>query len=284
MSRADPPRAGLNGLGSLIELLSPVAAGPDRYLAPSRFGASSGRLFGGQLVAQALRAATLSVDAAYLPHSLHSYFVSTGHASRPVDLRVERVRTGRSFATRQVTASQQGVTIFVLAASFHVAEPGESYQVPMAVSVPPPESDEPWAPLMTGPISAEFELREFAPEPWQDDGAARAARRFWVRTRGRLPGDPGMHAAVFGYVSDFGATIAAHVPIGVPFGTGMHASLDHSVWFHRPVLMDEWVLIDYRPVSNSGARGLVLGTAYSIGGELLASTAQEVVIRSGAVR
>ena len=283
MSRADSSRPGLDGLGSLIELLSPVAAGPDRYLAPSRFGASSGRLFGGQLVAQALRAATLSVDAAYLPHSLHSYFVSTGHASRPVDLQVERVRTGRSFATRQVTASQQGVTIFMLAASFHVAEPGESYQ-PMAVSVPPPESDEPWAPLMTGPISAEFELREFAPEPWQDDGAARAARRFWVRTRGRLPDDPGMHAAVFGYVSDFGATIAAHVPIGVPFGTGMHASLDHSVWFHRPVLMDEWVLIDYRPVSNSGARGLVLGTAYSIGGELLASTAQEVVIRSGAVR
>jgi acyl-CoA thioesterase-2 len=270
--------------GSLIELLTPVAAGPDRYLAQSRIGAGSGRLFGGQLVAQALRAAAFSVDAAYLPHSLHSYFVSAGHSSRPVDLRVERVRTGRSFATRQVTASQRGVTIFVLAASFHVAEPGESYQVALAAPVPPPESDQPWAPLITGPIAAELELREFAPEPWLDDGAARAARRFWVRTRGPLPEDPGVHAAVFGYVSDFGATIAAHIPIGVPFGTGMHASLDHSVWFHRPVLMDEWVLIDYRPVSNSGARGLVLGTAYSLGGELLASTAQEVVIRSGAPR
>jgi acyl-CoA thioesterase II len=278
------PRAGLNGVGSLIELLSPAAAGPDLYLAPSRFGASSGRLFGGQLVAQALRAATLSVDAAYLPHSLHSYFVSTGHASRPVHLRVERTRTGRSFATRQVTASQQDEIIFVLSASFHVAEPGENYQVPLAAAVPPPDSDQPWAPLMGGPLAAEFELREFAPEPWQDDGVARATRRFWVRARGRLPADPGLHAAVFGYVSDFGATVAAHVPIGVPFGAGMHASLDHSIWFHRPVLMDEWVLIDYRPVSNAGARGLVLGTAYSIGGELLASTAQEVVIRSGAVR
>ena len=246
MSRVEPSR----GVGALIELLTPAPAGPDRYLAHSRAGAASGRLFGGQLVAQALRAATLSVDATYLPHSLHSYFVSTGHSSRPVDLRVERVRTGRSFAVRQVTASQQGVTIFVLAASFHMAEPGESYQTPMAAPVPPPESDQPWAPLMTGPLVAELELREFAPEPWQDDGVARAARRFWVRTRERR----------------------------------MHASLDHSVWFHRPVRMDDWVLVDYRPVSNSGARGLVLGTAYSIGGEFLASTAQEVVIRSGAVR
>ena len=172
----------------LLELLDLARRGPDRFVATTP-GEAAPRLFGGQVASQSLRAATLTVDAGRRPHSLHAYFIRPGRPGVPLDLEVDRTRDGRSFTTRRVTAAQAGEPIFVLAASFHIEEEGDDWQLPGPVDIAPPESLS--TPALPMPMRAwtPFEIR-----PAGGDGSDPfpVHHPLWMRTRQRLPEDPGL--------------------------------------------------------------------------------------------
>ena len=265
----------------LLEILDLERLDRDLFRGHNPAHRHNGRLFGGQVAAHALRAATHTVDVDHHPHSLHGYFLRPGRPGIPTILQVDRIRDGRSFTTRRVVAVQEGEAIFSLSASFHRDESGGEYAVPPAGGLPAPDSPDGWheSPLAVLDTMSPFEVREMPPDEKDDRGVYGSTRRAWVRTRGPLPDDRALHACVLTYISDMGAVYAARLALEVPWGVGMGASLDHAMWFHRPIRPDEWVLFDLRPVSNAGARGLVTGTLHSQAGVLGASMAQEGVIR-----
>ena len=241
----------------------------------------NGRLFGGQVAAQALRAATHTVDADHHPHSLHGYFLRPGLPGRRLILHVDRIRDGRSFTTRRVVAVQDGEAIFSLSASFHIDETGGTYQLPRADGIPGPEDDVDWVetPFRVGASDSPFEVHELGPEEPDERGVLRSTRRVWLRTRGPLPDDRALHACVLTYISDMGAVFASRRALRMAWGRGMSASLDHAIWFHRPIRPDQWLLYDLRPLSNGGARGLVLGTMHDLEGVHGVSVTQEALVR-----
>ena len=261
----------------LLRLLDLEDVGDDCYSAPTP-NDGMGRLFGGQVASQTLRAATLTVEPGRLPHSFHAYFIRPGRPGSPLDLAVERTRDGRSFTTRRVVAAQNGEPIFELSASFHAPEPGDDWHLPAPSGVPHPElaggAESPMAQFTT---MSPFELRPVvAPKP----GEFPIIHPFWVRTRERLPDDPSLHACVFAFMSDMGVVGSARAPESTLPKQFMGASLDHAVWFHRPARADEWVLFSVDPVTNFGARGLARGTMHTADGVLIASIAQEALLRS----
>ena len=234
----------------------------------------SRHLFGGQLVAQALRAATRTAPAVLEAHSVHAHFLLAGAGRDPVRYRVERTRDGGSFATRRVVADQGDEPLFLLTASFHRPEPGEEHQVEPATWASSPDG------LPPGRYdSPEVDSRDVPDVPVDADGSTRRAQ--WSRARGRLPEDPELHRAAVAWISDKGPTRAARQPHADHPGVEqrMSMSLDHSVWFHRPARADEWLLTELRAVSTSRARGLATGTIHDADGVLVASIAQEVVLR-----
>ena len=238
-------------------------------------GTAPGRVFGGQVAAQALRAAgaTVDVDGGHRVHSLHSYFMRPGRPGVPIVYRVERIRDGRSFTTRRVVAIQRGEAIFNLDASFQKDESGLDYETPLPAGVPDPESlpSREHGGWHHGPMDE----RE-VPGP-----VSGAARQVWVRARGELPDDPALHACVIVYLSDMGPTGAARHPHRdtVPRERFRNASLDHAVWFHRPARADDWLLYTLEPVSTGGGRGLAWGTMHTRAGRLAAVVSQEVLLR-----
>ena len=250
------------------------------------------RVFGGQVAAQALAAANHTVPDRYQVHSLHSYFLRPGDTSVPIVYDVEGVREGRSFATRRVLARQHGRPIFAMTLNFQVPEPGLDHQDPMPV-VPAPEDCPSLAELSpdSGRDSAEWQ-REWAalevrhagnsrPSGGIEDVSVAARVRMWIRVNGSLPDDPLSHTAAFTYSSDMTLLGATLVPHGLYIGSpGMQAaSLDHSIWFHRPFRADEWWLYDQVTPSASGGRGLAIARVFSRDGRLVASVAQEGLIR-----
>ncbi|WP_420461619.1 acyl-CoA thioesterase II [Candidatus Palauibacter sp.] len=256
----------------------------------------SGRLFGGQVLAQALVAARRTIDAPDREaHSLHGYFILAGDLDIPVVYFVDRLRDGRSFLTRRVTAIQHGRAIFNMSASFHKSEEGISHQATMP-DVPPPEAlesqldsirrhadriPEGRRALLTQ--DRPIDRRPVAPlDPFEPE-AAEPVRRAWIRTVGSLGDDPLEHQAVLAYVSDYGLLRAALLPHGRTFYDRdlMGASLDHAIWFHRPFRIDEWLLYETVSPIASGARAFTRGTFFTRDGQLVASVAQEGVIRTG---
>ena len=256
----------------------------------------SGRIFGGQVLAQALVAARRTVETEdRTAHSLHGYFILAGDLEIPVVYFVDRLRDGRSFTTRRVTAIQHGRAIFNMSASFHKTEDGISHQEAMP-DVPPPEALEPEIdiirrsaaripeplrtlltqdrPLDRRPVAP---LDPFKPQPGPP------IRRAWIRTVGGLGDDPLDHQAVLAYASDYGLLRAALVPHGRTFHDRdlMGASLDHAIWFHRPFRIDDWLLYETESTMASGARAFTRGMFFTREGELVASVAQEGVIRTG---
>jgi acyl-CoA thioesterase-2 len=263
----------------LLDLLALEPLGGDRFRTPAWPSAGS-HLFGGQVIAQALQAATSTVESRYAPQSLHSYFVQAGHGATPLDVSVERVRDGRSFAIRRVVATQGERTIVIVDSSFQVPEEGGEYQVVRSSGVPEPDDDHDWGPRVAPAHFPEmFEQRDFRPEGRNAAGVFGSTRRFWIRARHRLPDDGSLHAIVLALVSDCGALLGAEPSVGAYGHSGLRTSLDHCVWFHRPTRLDEWVLVDYRPVSNASARGLVIGEIRAQTGELVATAVQEVLTR-----
>ena len=280
-ARVQPPDA--EGVAPLVALLDLTELDTNLYAAPSPHYTYRPTIFGGQVAAQALRAATLTVEEDRGVHSLHSYFLRPGRPGDPVVRYVERVREGRSFTTRRVVARQHGEAIFILSASFQVDEPGPSQQIP-SPEVPGPDDLPP--PDTTG-VAARFDMgfdvrtveggRAFD-EPAPRSTPLSPSLTVWMRTRGPLTDDPGMHASVLAYVSDMRSGGAALVE-GQSIASVVMASLDHSMWFHRPIRADEWMLLQVRPVSTSGARGLVLGTIHDHRGEHGLTFTQEVLTR-----
>jgi acyl-CoA thioesterase-2 len=251
------------------------------------------RVFGGQVAAQALIAAARTAPPGFSVHSLHSYFLRPGDTAVPIVYDVESLRDGRSFSTRRVVARQHGRPIYLQSSSFQIAEEGFDHQDVI------PEVADPEAGL---PLASIFGSRpDRHPGEWEREWAAldvrylgnskvggagedpsRPARaQLWVRVDGRLSEDPLEHLAAFTYASDMTLIGAALVPHGKYVSSpGMQtASLDHTIWFHRPFRADEWWLFDQHSPSASGGRGLVLARVFTQSGELAATVAQEGLIR-----
>ncbi|HEV2361639.1 MAG TPA: acyl-CoA thioesterase II [Acidimicrobiales bacterium] len=246
------------------------------------------RVFGGQVAAQALIAAGRTVDAGTV-HSLHSYFLRPGDPTVPILYEVDRIRDGRSFTTRRVVAIQHGRAIFNLACSFHVPEEGLFHQEQMPEAPPPegiPTVRERVAAL--GDQLADFFKRpnpidqRFVGElPWLRSGSREPKQQLWMKADGTLPDDPLLHAAVVTYASDmtlFDSILHPH-EIRWEDDLFMGASLDHCMWFHRPLRADQWLLFDQDSPTASGARGLARGTIWSADGRLVVSVMQEGLVR-----
>ncbi|QYJ04850.1 acyl-CoA thioesterase II [Nocardioides panacisoli] len=246
------------------------------------------RVYGGQVAAQALIAATRTVESDFHVHSLHSYFLLPGDYQVPIIYDVERIRDGKSFATRRVVARQHGRAIYYQTLSFQRAEEGYDHQDAMP-SVKPPEEGMDLVELMQERGAEEGLAKEWEALDvrWmgnstyglEPDERQVSQTRVWLRIDGELSDDPVEHLAMFTYASDvslLGAALAAHD--ADPARTQM-ASLDHTIWFHRPFRADEWWLYEQWSPSAQGARGLSLGHIYTQDGTLVATCAQEGLIR-----
>ena len=248
------------------------------------------RVFGGQVAGQALVAATRTVQPDRWVHSLHAYFLRPGDPSVPILYEVDRIRDGRSFTTRRVVAIQHGKAIFNLQASFHVAESGLDYQVPMPLDVPAAETLPDFKTRMA-PFKDRMgemyerprpiDLRHLGTDPFSRAGKTALDQQVWLRADGTLPDDPTLHACIVTYASDMTLLDTTILPFGLSWETpGMQmASLDHAMWFHRPFRADDWLLYDQRPISTGGARGLAGGNIFTADGALAITVVQEGLVR-----
>ncbi|MDO8266277.1 MAG: acyl-CoA thioesterase II [Moraxellaceae bacterium] len=249
-------------------------------------------VFGGQVLGQALMAAGRTVDGR-LAHSLHGYFLRAGDTTAPIVYQVEKIRDGKSFATRNVKAIQHGEIIFIMSASFAVPEDGLEHQSEMpAVDGPDgvlseTELRQKVAPMIPEKIRDAFarerpiEIRPINPVNPFAPVKQEARRYHWMRAQSRLPDDPLLHQCVLAFASDFALMGTAMLPHGVSFmqNNMQAASIDHSMWFHRPFRADDWLLYDMDAPNASSSRGMNRGLIYSQDGRLVASTAQEGLMR-----
>ena len=250
------------------------------------------RVFGGQVIGQALVAATRTVDARP-PHSMHAYFLLAGDPKVPIIYEVDRIRDGKSFTTRRVMAIQHGQPIFAMSVSFHADEGGMDHQAKMP-KVPQPsdlpsesEIKERVLPMMPDPVRKYYErerpieLRPVEFGRYLGKTSETGEFNVWIRTTGRLPDDAAIHRCVLAYASDMTLLDTALVPHGrtVFEKSIMAASLDHALWFHRPFRADEWLLYSQDSPNLHGARGFARGLIFSADGTLVASVAQEGLVR-----
>jgi acyl-CoA thioesterase-2 len=247
-------------------------------------GPGEGRLFGGMVAAQAVIAAGRRVEPARRLHSLHGYFVRPGRHDVPLRFVVQRIRDGRTFTTRHVTAHQAGEAIFDLSASFTLAEAGLAHQDPMP-EVPGPEGLPDWEEERARVLGDPAARRPDTPiEVRLADGRLSeqkrpARQRNWMRVRGRLPDDPLVHTAMLVYATDRTLLGTGARPHGLPWGRRMAASLDHAVWIHHPPKLDGWLLYTSEsPIAQDG-RAVIFGAIYTPDGRRIASVAQEGLIR-----
>lgn len=253
-----------------------------------------GTVFGGQVLGQALSAAAQTVPAERRVHSMHAYFLRPGDVTKPIVYDVDRIRDGTSFTTRRVVAIQNGKAIFNLAASFQKEEPGFEHQMAMPEAAPPESfktDQERFAAIANrlpsfarerAVAERPIELRVVEPEDDLFHPQKRPPNRMvWLRASAPLPDDPALHAYLLAYASDFSFVTTALLPHGVSWLTpGMQiASIDHVMWFHRPLRVDDWLLYVMDSPEAYGARGLARGLLFSKDGRLVASCAQEGLIR-----
>ena len=279
-------------LNKIIETLDLEEIELNHYLATSP-NEGWQRVYGGQVIGQALVAASRTVSTDRSAHSLHGYFLRAGDTDIPILYKVDRIRDGKSFTTRRVVAVQRGQAIFTMSISFQVDEGGLNHQFDMP-DVPGPDD-----------LQTEDEIRQVQSENWpkefQDSFSGSSAiqvkpiepidllnpkpaepvQRCWVRCGDKLPDDPRIHQCVLAYLSDWSLLDTATRPHAVSFmqDNVQVASLDHAMWFHRPFRADEWLLYDQDSPSASGARGFNRGLIYNQSGELVASTTQEGLVR-----
>ena len=253
----------------------------------------SARVFGGQVMAQALSAAMATVPTERQVHSFHGYFVLPGDVDRPIVFEVDRIRDGGSFTTRAVRAVQNGAAIFFLTASFQLAQEGYDHQATMPAVTPydqlvsyegmakqfgdqlPPNIRK----LLSVERPVEFRPVEFI-NPFQSE-KYEPVRNVWLRSYGEMPDDRRLHDLVLAYTSDYNLLTTALLPHGkaADFSSLQIASLDHAMWFHRPFRADEWLLYSIDSPSASGARGFTRGNFWDTEGRLVASVVQEGLMR-----
>ncbi|WP_420620800.1 acyl-CoA thioesterase [Candidatus Poriferisocius sp.] len=269
---------------ALIELLDlePIEEDIFRGVSPQE---DRQRVFGGQVAGQALVAATRTVEDRSV-HSLQAYFIRPGDVAAPLVYLVERVRDGRSFTTRRVTAIQHGQPIFAMSASFHKQEEGFEHQTDLPAGIPDPEELEPFVwdgfPVDDqGRMIRPIELRYVTGSPAERGQSREPRLQVWLRATGTLTENPVLHTCMFTYASDMTVldTATKALPVRGNEIDIQAASLDHAMWFHRPLRMDDWIFLDQVSNSASNARGLAWGTAWNRTGELVASVVQEGLIR-----
>jgi acyl-CoA thioesterase II len=279
-------------VSELIELLSLERLEDNLFRGQSR-DIGTKYVFGGQVLGQALSAAQATLESARTAHSLHAYFLRAGDIEHPIVYLVDRTRDGGSFSVRRVTAIQHGQPIFFLAASFQKEEAGGEHQLSMP-EVPKPEDIEPspsLAPeeLAKLPIKVQrwlsrmgpFEFRHVYPRDELNPPKRPPFQQVWFRLAERVGDAPELHRALLAYASDFHLLGTATFPHGISYYQPhvQMASLDHALWFHRPFRADEWLLYSIDSPSAQGGRGLARGLVYDRAGRLVASTAQEGMIR-----
>ncbi|WP_159017665.1 acyl-CoA thioesterase [Cognatiluteimonas profundi] len=250
-------------------------------------------VFGGQVLGQALSATQSTLDTPRTAHSLHAYFLRAGDTDHPIVYQVDRTRDGGSFSVRRVTAIQHGKPIFFLAASFQQVEPGGEHQLTMP-EVPKPEDIEP-SPAVPADVLAKlpikvqrwlsrmgpFEFRHVYPRDELNPPKRPPFQQVWFRLAERVGDAPELHRELLAYASDFHLLGTATFPHGISYyqPNVQMASLDHALWFHRPFRADEWLLYSIDSPTAQGARGLARGLIFDRDGRLVASTAQEGLIR-----
>ena len=279
-------------LDEVVSLLDLEHIELDIFRGRSPAGERRQRVFGGQVAGQALVAAGRTVPPDRGVHSLHAYFIRPGDPTVPLIYMVERVREGRSFTTRRVTAVQHGKTIFTLSASFHLAEQGFEHSDVMP-DVPGPDEVEPTVSRLRrlfGPSVDEriwenpIEIRHVGPltvEAARDPSLISSRNVVWLKANGELPDDPLLHVCLMTYASDMTLLDTVLLAQGVSWGEGVvvGASLDHAMWFHRQFRVDRWLLfVQDSPIAH-GARGLARGEVYTEDGKLVVSVVQEGLLR-----
>jgi acyl-CoA thioesterase-2 len=283
-------------LADLLKLLE-LERIEDRIFRGESRDLGGARVFGGQVLGQALTAASYTVQDRRV-HSLHAYFLVAGDVNAPIVYEVDVARDGKSFSNRRVVAIQHGQPIFNMTASFQVPEEGLEHSTPMP-QVPGPEGladVRELAPDVLRKVPEKMRRFltherpfEFRPvEPIHVIAPPRAAplRHIWLKTVDQLPDNADLHRNVLAYVSDYQLVSTATLPHGVHFAEGnvQLASLDHAMWFHRPFRVDDWLLYAMESPNASGGRGLALGRIFARDGALVASTVQEGVVRVWAGR
>ncbi len=281
----------LSGLLAALDLTDTGArTSEDIFTGPSQWQ-PMGRVFGGQVLAQSITAAIRTVDTDRFIHSMHGYFLRPGDSDKPITFSVDRIHDGRSFSTRRTQAYQNGLPILSLIASFQVEDEGLEHQTQMPEGIPDPESLPSAADTLAGidhPVAQNwatqraFDMRHVtSPVYFSVEGEHVAHQALWFRAIGTMPDDPNLHRAALAYASDYSILepiLRAH---GIAWGTpGLKAaSLDHAMWWHRYSRVDEWLLYVQESPTAKGGRGLTLGQIFNRQGQLVASVAQEGMVR-----
>lgn len=284
---------------SLLDVLDLTDTGArtdeDIFTGPSQW-MPHGRVFGGQVLAQSLVAAMRTTPDDRVVHSMHGYFLRPGDVNLPITFSVDRIHDGRSFATRRTQAYQNGVPILSMIASFQDVDGGLDHQVEMPSDLPGPDdlaSDAQFLQSLDHPIARywatgrPFEMRHVSTPVYLDvEGAKVAHQAVWIKSIASLPDDQNLHRAALAYASDYSILEPIFRRHGISWSTeGLRAaSLDHAMWWHRFGRVDEWMLYVQESPSASGGRGLSLGRIFSRQGQLLASVAQEGMVRVPASR
>lgn len=252
------------------------------------------RTYGGQVLTQSLAAAQRTVSSDRSVHSLHSYLLRAGDAAEPLELRVDRIRDGRSFSQRQVVALQDGRGVMRSLVSFHVPEEGLDWEPPITIDVAPPTSEQPYTDYsdVVDAVLPEAErpwlgrlrpmdVRHVNPPLSLDGSPVTEPQRMWMRVHGALGDDQERHDAGLAYLADLGMNPAILLPHGFSWRDERitEATLGHAMWFHRPARADEWLLYEQRVESTSGGRGLASGRFYDQDGHLVATCMQEGLMR-----
>ena len=283
-----------NPIDGLLDVLDLVDTGArtseDIFTGPSQW-MPHGRVFGGQVLAQSVVAASRTVPDDRAVHSMHGYFLRPGDVNLPITFSVDRIHDGRSFATRRTQAYQNGVPILSMIASFQDPDDGVDHQIEMPADIPAPESLPTTAELI-GHIDHDvarywsteraFDVRHVeSPIFLSVEGERVAHQAVWMKAAGPLPDDDRLHRAALAYATDYSILESPMRRHGVPWAMrGLRvASLDHAMWWHRSGRVDEWLLYVQDSPSASGGRGLARGSIFSADGVLLASVAQEGMIR-----
>lgn len=281
----------LGGMIDALDLRRLVAESEgDIFEGPSQW-MPHGRVYGGQVLAQALGAALRTVDDERVLHSTHGYFLRPGDINLPITFQVDRIHDGRSFSTRRSQAFQHDLPILSLIASFQLEDDGLEHQLDMPSDVPPPEvlkSDEELLADIDHPIARHwasgrpFDMRHVDPDIFlRHRGERVASQAVWFKARGTMPDDPQLHRAALAYASDYTILESVLRRHGVPWAhPGLKvASLDHAMWWHRFARVDDWLLYVQESPNAIGGRGLAHGRIYTRDGMLVASVAQEGMIR-----
>lgn len=290
MPDVDPPSDPVDALLVVLDLTGSDARTTEDIFVGQSQSMPRGRVFGGQVLAQSIVAASRTIPDDRAPHSMHGYFLRPGDAKKSITFSVDRIHDGRSFSTRRTQAFQEGVPIFSMIASFQIEEPGQDHQAAMPAGIPDPEQ----LPDVEAEIAARHpEGRRLLRERPVDlrhaqspiyltvEGEHVPHQAVWMRTKRALPDDPAIHRAALAYMSDLTIqepVLRAHGIAWSQPGLTV-ASLDHAMWWHRFGRVDEWILYVQESPSARGGRGLSTGRIYSREGTLLASVAQEIMAR-----